>query len=86
MLTMTMAGNLDEPPSLFEPPRLWSPIEARLAGVPGFTPRYIATRPDPGVDRPWDERFAAKYGAARVFRHDYPDSHYLLAAFRRQGD
>ncbi len=60
----------------------WSPVERRLVVAPEFQRIYVRPRPAPeGADAL--DRIAARLGAERVFRHDYPGRSYLLAAYRR---
>jgi len=58
----------------------WTEIERRLASDPTFNRLYVHPRTAaPGADVL--EQIAARYGAARVFRHAYPRRSYFLFAF-----
>ncbi|MBU0639830.1 MAG: hypothetical protein KKB50_13260 [Planctomycetes bacterium] len=60
----------------------WTPIEARLLDHPDMRRYYF--RQCPVAEQPEEaERLAARYGAARVFRHWSPDGAYFLFAYER---
>lgn len=58
----------------------WTEIERRLVTDPTFNSMYVRPRPvDPSAGLL--DQLAARYGAARVFRHAYPRRSYFLFAY-----
>jgi arabinofuranosyltransferase len=62
----------------------WSPLEKRISDHPAFETFYRKTPEEGPLALEWSERYAQRLGAERVFLHEDPEFHYLLAVYRRQ--
>lgn len=65
--------------------RPWTPIEGAILAQSEFRRDYVRPPASAPPGAPWTDDLARRIGAERIFRHDYPGRHYLLAVFRRGG-
>ncbi len=90
VLAFVVAGDPATPPSPEAPVFPWSALEKRMASHPDFD-RYYRAAGDSRSGRAgatpgdWRTGLADRLGAERVFLHDDPEVHYLLAVYRRRG-
>jgi hypothetical protein len=82
-LVIVLTGRLESgsnDPAALSP---WSPIERRVVAAPEFRRIYFRPRGAPEGAPPLDA-LAARVGAERVFRHEYPGRTYFLCVYVRR--
>ncbi len=82
ILTFGSASSPAEPPTL-ETISPWTSIEGKLFKHPRFRESYWTNR-SPRSGTPWPDELAVAIGAERLYYHNYPGRHYLLAVYVRQ--